>query len=107
MSKQSILVALVLFFIAFGKLYLQAMSSGCYIKVLDFVGMYLRKVPARVIVNVMVTGTKAGLPVGLQIVAPRHRDDRALRRNPAVLASSIASDLARDLRAEQEAAPEN
>jgi len=36
-----------------------------------------------------------------------YRDDRALRRNPAVLASSIASDLARDLRAEQEAAPEN
>ena len=36
-----------------------------------------------------------------------YRDDRALRRNPAVLASGIASDLARGLRAEQEAAPEN
>ena len=36
-----------------------------------------------------------------------YRDDRAMRRNPAVLATSIASDLARDLRAEQEAAPEN
>ena len=58
-----ILVALVLFFIAFGKLYLQAMSSGCHIKVLEFVGMYLRKVPARVIVDSMVTATKAGIPV--------------------------------------------
>lgn len=36
-----------------------------------------------------------------------YRDDRAMRRNPAVLASSIASDLARDLRSEQEAVPEN
>lgn len=36
-----------------------------------------------------------------------YRDDRAMRRNPAVLASSIASDLARGLRAEQEAVPEN
>lgn len=36
-----------------------------------------------------------------------YRDDRAMRRNPAVLASSIASDLARGLRAEQEAAPED
>ena len=61
-----ILVALVLFFITFGKLYLQATSSGCHIKVLDFVGMYLRKVSARLIVDAMVTATKAGLPVDLE-----------------------------------------
>ncbi len=61
-----IVVALALFFITFGKLYLQAMSSGCHIKVLDFVGMYLRRVPARVIVDAMVTATKAGSPVDLE-----------------------------------------
>jgi uncharacterized protein YqfA (UPF0365 family) len=61
-----VVVALMGFFIAFGKLYLQAISSGCHIGVLDFVGMYLRRVPARVIVDAMVMAHKAGTPVNLE-----------------------------------------
>lgn len=61
-----ILVALFGFFVAFGKLYLQAISSGCHIPVLEFVGMWLRKIPARVIVDTLVMGTKAGIPVNLE-----------------------------------------
>ena len=56
-------VAIVGFFIAFGKLWLQAYSSGCPIPVAQFVGMFLRKVNPSLIVNSLVTGHKAGLNV--------------------------------------------
>jgi len=58
-----IAVALFLFFVAFGKLWLQALSSGCPIAVLEFIGMYLRKVNPRVIVDALVMTHKAGIPV--------------------------------------------
>jgi len=58
-----IAVALFGFFLAFGKLWLQAISSGCPVPILEFVGMYLRKVNPRVIVDVLVTTHKAGIPV--------------------------------------------
>ena len=59
-------VAAALFFITFGKLYLQAMSSGCHVPVVEFVGMYLRKVSARVIVDTMVMAHKAGIEVDIE-----------------------------------------
>jgi uncharacterized protein YqfA (UPF0365 family) len=58
-----IAVALFGFFLAFGKLWLQAMSSGCPVPIWEFVGMYLRKVNPRLIVDVYVITHKAGIPV--------------------------------------------
>lgn len=58
-----IAVALFGFFLAFGKLWLQAMSSGCPVPIWEFVGMYLRKVNPRLIIDVYVVTHKAGIPV--------------------------------------------
>ncbi len=58
-----IAVAIVGFFIAFGKLWIQAYSSGCPVPIAQFVGMFLRKVSPQVIVNVLVTSHKAGIPI--------------------------------------------
>ena len=60
-----ILFTVVVFLFAFGKLWLQAISSGCHIRVLDFVGMYLRRVSPRVIVDTQVMATKAGIPLDI------------------------------------------
>jgi len=59
-----LVVAIVLFVLAFGNLWLQAFSSGVRLPILEFVGMYLRKVNPRVIVDSMVMTSKAGIPVG-------------------------------------------
>jgi uncharacterized protein YqfA (UPF0365 family) len=59
-------VAIIAFFLAFGKLWLQAYSSGCPVAVKEFIGMYLRKVNPKVIVDVLVMATKAGMPVGIE-----------------------------------------
>ncbi|MBI4585769.1 MAG: flotillin-like protein FloA [Planctomycetes bacterium] len=59
-------LAFFLFFVTFGKLWLQAISSGCPIPIFEFVGMYLRRVPSRVIVDSLVTAHKAGIPVDIQ-----------------------------------------
>ncbi len=59
-------VVLVAFLMTFGKLWLQAYSSGCPVAVRDFVGMYLRKINARVIIDVLVMATKAGIPVDIE-----------------------------------------
>lgn len=61
-----VVAGLIIFFLAFGQLYLQAISSGCHIKVFDFIGMYLRKIPRRVIVDAMVMAKKADIPVDLE-----------------------------------------
>ncbi|MBI4602916.1 MAG: flotillin-like FloA family protein, partial [Planctomycetes bacterium] len=58
-----IAVTLGIFFLVFGNLWLQAWSSGCPVSPLEFVGMYLRKVPARLIVEALVASHKAGIPV--------------------------------------------
>ena len=60
-----ILFTIVVFLFAFGKLWLQAFSSGCHVRVADFVGMYLRRVQPRVIIDTLVVGTKAGIPVDI------------------------------------------
>jgi uncharacterized protein YqfA (UPF0365 family) len=59
-------IALLGFFLAFGKLWLQALSSGCPVPISVFVGMYLRKVNPRVIIDVLVTTHKAGIPVEIK-----------------------------------------
>ncbi len=61
-----LLVAALAFFLTFGKLWLQAYSSDCPVKVKDFIGMYLRKINPRVIVDVLVMVTKAGIPVDIE-----------------------------------------
>lgn len=61
-------VAVLGFFLAFGQLWLQALSSGCPVRVSEFVGMYLRKVNPRVIIDALVMTHKAGIPVKLDSV---------------------------------------
>ncbi len=58
-------VVVVFFFLAFGKLWLQAYSSGCPIAITEFVGMFLRKINPQLITDVLVTSTKANIPVGI------------------------------------------
>lgn len=60
-----IVIAAVFFILAFGKLWIQAYSSGCPIRVADFIGMFLRKVSPQLITDVLVTSTKAGVPVDI------------------------------------------
>jgi uncharacterized protein YqfA (UPF0365 family) len=60
-----LVVAFMAFFIKFGRLYFQALSSGCRIRVTDFVGMYLRRIPPRVIVDSQVMAVKAGIPIDI------------------------------------------
>ena len=60
-----IAVVIVGFFIAFGKLWLQAYSSGIPVAVAQFIGMFLRKVNPQLIVNVLVTSHKAGMKIGI------------------------------------------
>jgi uncharacterized protein YqfA (UPF0365 family) len=49
----------------FGSLWLQAFSSGCRVPLTAFVGMWLRKVNSRVIVESLIMGTKAGVQVNV------------------------------------------
>ena len=58
-----ILFAGAAFLFAFGKLWLQAISSGCRVPILEFVGMYLRRISPRVIIDTLVMAHKAGIPV--------------------------------------------
>jgi uncharacterized protein YqfA (UPF0365 family) len=60
-----VLFAIIFFLFAFGKLWLQAISSGCHVRILDFVGMYLRRVSSRVIIDTQVMATKAGIPLDI------------------------------------------
>ncbi|RME75881.1 MAG: UPF0365 family protein [Planctomycetota bacterium] len=58
-------VALVVLgaFFAYGSLWLRALLSGCRVSLLSLVGMRLRKVDPRVIVDARIMTTKAGLPL--------------------------------------------
>ena len=60
-----IIIAAIFFLLAFGKLWIQAYSSGCPIPVGQFVGMFLRKVSPQLITDVLVMSTKAGVPVDI------------------------------------------
>ena len=54
-------IILFIFFITFGRLYIQALSSGVRIGVLEFIGMWLRKVNPRLITDCLIMANKAGL----------------------------------------------
>ncbi len=56
------LVGLIVLF-KFGLLYIQALSSGAHVGLLELVGMWLRKVSAYTIVNARIMSVKAGIPV--------------------------------------------
>ena len=59
------IVAGIFFILAFGKLWIQAQSSGCPIPIRQFVGMFLRKVSPQLITDVLVMSTKAGVPINI------------------------------------------
>ncbi len=50
-------------FFAYGSLWLRALLSGCHVSLLSLIGMRLRKVDPRVIVDARIMTTKAGLPL--------------------------------------------
>jgi len=54
-------VVLFIFFITFGRLYIQALSSGVKISVFAFIGMWLRRVSPRIIVDSLIMCMKAGI----------------------------------------------
>lgn len=56
-----LLLVLFIAFITFGRLYIQALSSGVRISVFAFIGMWLRKVNPRIIVDSLIMANKAGL----------------------------------------------
>ncbi|MGB1662410.1 MAG: flotillin-like protein FloA [Planctomycetota bacterium] len=56
-----LLLVLFIAFITFGRLYIQALSSGVRISVFAFIGMWLRKVNPRIIVDCLIMANKAGL----------------------------------------------
>ncbi len=61
------LVALfaLIVFLNFGSLWLRAFSSGCRITIGNFIGMWLRKVNPKTIVDALIVGTKAGVKVSI------------------------------------------
>ncbi len=59
------IVAGIFFILAFGKLWIQAYSSGCPIPIKQFVGMFLRRVSPQLITDTLVISTKAGVPVDI------------------------------------------
>lgn len=65
-----VLLALVVLFLVilllnFGNLWLQAFSSGCKVPITNFVGMWLRKVSPRVVVESLIVAAKAGVEVSV------------------------------------------
>ena len=60
-----VFVFFLFFFIKFGSLWLQARASGCPVGVFEFVGMFLRKLNSRLIIDVLVMAHKAGVPVSI------------------------------------------
>ena len=54
-------LVLFIFFITFGRLYIQALSSGVKIGIFAFIGMWLRKVSPRIIVDNLIMARKAGV----------------------------------------------
>lgn len=58
-----IALVVVIVLINFGSLWLRAFSSGCRISIGNFIGMWLRKVNPKVIVDCLIIASKAGVPV--------------------------------------------
>jgi len=58
-----ILIALLIFLFSFGYLWLKALAAGAHVRIIDIVGMKLRGVAPRVIVDSRIMALKAGLPI--------------------------------------------
>lgn len=56
------------FLLQFIGLYLQALFSGANVSIMSLVGMRIRKVPARLIVNARVLSCKAGMPIDTNLL---------------------------------------
>ncbi|MFH1378025.1 MAG: flotillin-like protein FloA [Planctomycetota bacterium] len=53
---------MLLFLLNFGSIYIQALTSGAKVSITGLIGMWLRKVPPRTIVEAMIMASKSGLP---------------------------------------------
>jgi uncharacterized protein YqfA (UPF0365 family) len=60
-----VIVIITVLFFAFGRLWLQAMTSGCALTVGDILGMYLRRIRPQTIIDALIMAHKAGVPVEL------------------------------------------
>ena len=58
-----VVLTVLVFLFAFGRLWLQAIFSGCAVSFWEFIGMYLRRISPRVIIDTLVMAHKAGVPV--------------------------------------------
>ena len=56
-----LLILAFIFVFTFGRLYIQALSSGCKTPISVFIGMWLRKVNPRIIIDTLIMATKGGL----------------------------------------------
>jgi len=90
------------FFIKFGSLWLQAKASGCPVSLVQFVGMFLRKIPPGLIVGNLVMSFKAGVPVSLDKLQAHYLADGRL--TPTVKALVAADRANIDLTFERAAA---
>ncbi|MEM7168484.1 MAG: flotillin-like protein FloA [Planctomycetota bacterium] len=79
-------------FLNFGRLWIQALFSNCRVAVKDFVGMWMRKVNARIIVDSLIMATKAGLRLELDRVEAHYLAKGNVRRViQALVAASKAN----------------
>lgn len=75
-----LLIAAFVFFLNFGRLWIQAVFSGCRVPVKAFVGMWMRRVKAPVLVECLIMATKAGLKVDLDKLEAHYMAKGNVRR---------------------------
>ena len=82
----------LLFVLYFGRLWMQAMFSGCPVPIRVFLGMWMRKVNSRIVIDSLIMATKAGVTVVLDRVEAHYlakgKVDRVMR---ALVAASKAN----------------
>ena len=85
-----------IFFLTFGRLYIQAYSSGCPVPMTDFVGMWLRKVRPPVIIDCLIMATKAGLKIPLAKLEAHYLAKGNVRRVVQALVAASKANIALD-----------
>ena len=86
----------VIFFLNFGRLYIQAYSSGCRVPISEFIGMWLRKVNPRVIIDCLIMATKAGLNLDLNKLEAHYLAKGNVRRVVQALVAALKANIPLD-----------
>ncbi|MFQ5655493.1 MAG: flotillin-like protein FloA [Planctomycetota bacterium] len=85
-----------IFFLTFGRLYIQALSSGCRTAVKVFVGMWLRKVNPRIIIDSLIMATKAGLELHINKLEAHYLAKGNVRRVVQALVAASKANIGLD-----------